>query len=254
MPDVVVMTTCWVEGPQEDTVQIHRDRATHLLSHAAQNNAEAWHHNNSWMVLLRRWYFLGSGTWTSEASQGMGPQPRMTTSPDNFIFIIIIIIIIVVIPFVLFWDCNKIISFLHCPPSLQTLWFTSPCSLKFIAPFPPQIAVIHIYVHTHISKHTKTTCSAWIMLLVCMFSDLTLWYWTTNGCALWASPHLVWQVHWCHPCSAHIWAVCWWDFVGFSFKYCTEHIPITISAIHLPPKAVGLLFMILELPSLLGQK
>lgn len=92
------------------------------------------------------------------------------------------------------------------------------------------------------------TCSDHIMLLLCVFSGMTVEYWITNWCALlgddypshsqlssvaysslcraealWAFPHLLGHVHWCISYSAHIWALHQWDFMGQErFHYYLE--------------------------------
>lgn len=41
--------------------------------------------------------------------------------------------------------------------------------------------------------------------------------------ASWTFFSPVWHVHWYHPCSAHIWAVMWWDFMGVAFDFTRRH-------------------------------
>lgn len=37
-----------------------------------------------------------------------------------------------------------------------------------------------MYIHIHIPIYMSITCTVYIVLLVCMLSGLTTWYWKTN--------------------------------------------------------------------------
>lgn len=109
------------------------------------------------------------------------------------------------------------------PPIYPFLHF-----FKFMASFTNVIACVCVYAYVFLYK----ACSVFMMLPVCLFPDLAIWYWLTNqsflswrrlflpltvflGCysslgkveALWCFPHLFWHFHWCCLCSAHIQAV-----------------------------------------------
>lgn len=90
-------------------------------------------------------------------------------------------------------------------------------------------------------------CWVNIMLLVCIFSEITIWHWTIYQCALsWSTspfhsqlysvacdsscmvvasqvfPCLFWHICWCHPCSA-IRQSCWWDLIVIASNVTMRH-------------------------------
>ena len=99
------------------------------------------------------------------------------------------------------------------------------------------------YLYTHRYIFLSMTCSVGTVLLVCIFSGLTIGHWIASWCAflwrrppllsqlssvacsfflcrveaLWAFPSSLWHVHWCHPCSAHVWAVIFVRLYGCNF-------------------------------------
>lgn len=75
-----------------------------------------------------------------------------------------------------FWDHNILTSFHPSLSTLQILTCAFLCSFKFIASF----FVICIFMCIKIPKYRSAICSVSIMFLVCMFLELTIWYWITN--------------------------------------------------------------------------
>jgi len=79
-------------------------------------------------------------------------------------------------------------------PSLNSAIYPSAYSLIFVSHFLSNCHGVHIYMyiytykyahtHTHTHTHTKLTCSVHILLLVCMFSGLTVWPQTTYMCTI----------------------------------------------------------------------
>lgn len=154
MPDVVVMTTCWVEGLQEDTVQTHRACVGHLLPHAPQINTEACYYDNFWVVLLRRWYFLGlvPGPVGLLREWDLDPEWHhlvISSSSSSSS-------VIVIVPFVLGGRGFAIAIKLHhlFLPFLPPYLAIYPSLLSHIhGSLSPKIVVIHIYV-IHIFLNT----------------------------------------------------------------------------------------------------
>lgn len=68
--------------------------------------------------------------------------------------------------------------------SLQTLWYALSHSPSNSWPLSSSIVIVCKYVFVHTSISPIITCQVHVMLFVCMFSELTVWYWTSNWCAL----------------------------------------------------------------------
>lgn len=82
-----------------------------------------------------------------------------------------------------YWNYNVITSippFLHQDPPIYSFVLSS----KFMASFFINCYIhIHIciytdiYVYTHACVFLNTTCSLCMMFLVCIFSEMSIWYW-----------------------------------------------------------------------------
>lgn len=66
-----------------------------------------------------------------------------------------------------------------------------PSKLPHILPLALQIhglyfslIIVTCVLYKYISLNIRITCPVCIMLLVCMFSGLSIWYWMNNWCAL----------------------------------------------------------------------
>lgn len=75
-----------------------------------------------------------------------------------------------------FWDCN-LITFAPSLYFLQTLTYTQPHSIKFIASFFIVTECMYVFVYSYTFLNIT-----WIhiILLVCTFSELTMWHWTSG--------------------------------------------------------------------------
>lgn len=83
-----------------------------------------------------------------------------------------------IVSFIYFWDYNYIIS--PSVLSLQTLPCTALCFLLNSWPLSSLTVArcIYWYVYTYILLNI--ICSVCVMLLVCMFSGLTIWHWIAS--------------------------------------------------------------------------
>lgn len=80
----------------------------------------------------------------------------------------------------LFWDSELIIPLLSSISSLSNLPDHSPHSSSKPRPYFPQIALESTYIHAYAYILPNITRSNHILLLMCMFTGLTLWYWIAN--------------------------------------------------------------------------
>lgn len=89
---------------------------------------------------------------------------------------------------------------------------------------------IHVFWYTHTPNYNY---GVYIILLLCMFSELIFWHWTSNWCDppgrttspthlylfacsslcrakdSWTTAHTVWYVSWLHPCP-FMQSCCWY--------------------------------------------
>lgn len=88
-----------------------------------------------------------------------------------------------------FCDYNSLFSFFLS--SLQTIPYSSPCCVSNSCLFS-LIAVKYIYVYVDTNIFINIVCSVCMMLLVCMFSVLNIWYLITIGVLFlsWGKPIL----------------------------------------------------------------
>ena len=87
-----------------------------------------------------------------------------------------------------FLDWNMIVSFLH-PDVLLPHLLSFKFMLSFSLPLGTRmhgggVRVWGMWGGWYILKYIKTAWSVHIMLLVCVFSGLTIWYWITSWCTL----------------------------------------------------------------------
>lgn len=128
--------------------------------------------------------------------------------------------------------------------------YLTPTLLKFITFFFNCYVYVftntHIHTYTYVTKYINTICS--VHILVCIFSGLITWNWTTNWCLLpWRSPFLllwallgylgsfsrvgvpwVFCVHICMLMGVILIQVivrqsCWWDFMGIASDIYRRH-------------------------------
>lgn len=79
-----------------------------------------------------------------------------------------------------FWDSELIIPLLPSISSLSNLPDPSPHSSSKPWPYFPPIAFESTYIHAYAYILPNISCSNHILLLMCMFTGLTLWYWIAN--------------------------------------------------------------------------
>lgn len=78
---------------------------------------------------------------------------------------------------------------------------------------------IHVYAYIHTYISLNTTCSVYITLLTCMFSQLAIWFWEPISMLSWRrlslsipwSPVVLWlnESSWTFlPCTLHVYCCC----------------------------------------------
>lgn len=152
-----------------------------------------------------------------------------------------------------FWNYCIIINFLlslssfqtvlHIPPTLLLIhWLFFHCYYMHI--------YVCIYVYAHIFLNYKLLSSHYITYMMYAFRSDTGWHWTfswwgfpwgrpNSSCqfssaaysslcwveASWVFLSLLWHVHWCHSCSANVWAITLIILMVIAYAVTRKHNP-----------------------------